>query len=245
MTLKVYIGFDSREAIAYDVCEFSIKRQTRSNVEVYPLKHRDLRTKGKFTRPWLVESDTGNWRDLIDNKPFSTEFSHTRFLVPELMGFEGWALFMDSDMIFKSDVKKLFEMVDSKYAVMCVKHDHKPKNDVKMDGREQTAYFRKNWSSFMLFNCSHPANKVLTCDYVNSRSGKDLHSLSWLKEDQIGALPKTYNWIEGISPVEFKPEVIHYTEGGPWFPECQDVMFAEEWDKEHQRYLDNTGAGRE
>lgn len=240
----IYIGWDSREPVAYDVCKYSILSRTHQKVEVVPLKHRDLRQDGLFRRPWLTEATTGNWRDLIDDKPFSTEFSHTRFLVPHLMEYKGWALFMDSDMIFTSDIKKLIQLCDDRYAVMCVKHEHKPKVGMKMDGREQHAYFRKNWSSFILFNCEHEANRHLTIEHVNYSNGGDMHKFSWLDDSQIGALPKTYNWIEGYSPLEFPPDVIHYTEGGPWFENCKDVMFAEKWDAEHQKFLDDTGAAK-
>jgi lipopolysaccharide biosynthesis glycosyltransferase len=177
-----------------------------------------LRKANLFCRPWLIESDTGNWRDLIDNKSFSTEFSHTRFLVPSLMKHRGWALFMDSDMIFQSDVKKLFDLCDDRYAVMCVKHVqpivHGKK---KMDGREQSGYNRKNWSSFVLFNCGHHANIALTHEKVNTMSGADLHRFSWLKDNEIGDIPFTYNFIQGVSPKlplssGGLPDVIHYQE---------------------------------
>lgn len=243
MSYKVYIGWDAREAVASDVCAYSIQSRTRNNVEIKYLKHRELRQMGYFTRPWLTESDTGNWRDLIDNRPFSTEFSHTRFLVPALMQYKGWALFCDSDMIFTTDIKKLFDLVDSRYAVMCVKHNHRIEhnNGVKMDGRQQLGYSRKNWSSFVLFNCEHPANKVLTPQYVNMATGGDLHSFAWLKENEIGSLPLTYNFISGVSPklppeCDGIPHVIHYTEGGPWFDECQDVPYGDMWLNEYKEY---------
>lgn len=234
----VFIGWDSREPIAYKVCEHSINRRTKAPVLIYPLKHRDLRQKGWFRRPWLVESDTGNWRDLIDNRPFSTEFSHTRFLIPAIMNYQGWALFMDSDMIFTSDIAKLWALRDNKYAAMCVKHNHKPVDKMKMDGRQQYAYFRKNWSSFMLFNCAHPANKALTIEMVNMMPGGELHALSWLKPHEIGDLPKSYNWISGASPSTIVPDVIHYTDGGPWFnnEKCRNVPMAEKWSNEYEHW---------
>lgn len=234
--IPVYVGWDSREPVAYDVCEHSIRSRTRQPIDILPLKHRDLRQQGMFLRPWLVESDTGNWRDLLDNRPFSTEFSHTRFLVPALMQYKGWALFMDSDMIFQSDIKKLWELRDDKYAIMCVKHEHKVTNEQKMDGREQLNYHRKNWSSFVLWNCSHMANLHLTPDYINTKRGGDLHAFSWLQDHQIGALPKTYNWIAGFSPATHAPDVIHYTEGGPWFDTCKDVPLAERWTQEYEAW---------
>lgn len=244
---QIFIGYDAREAIATDVCKHSIARRTEHPVNFTFLKHRELRQQGIFSRPWLTEGPTGNWRDLIDDKPFSTEFSHTRFLVPFLMKYRGWALFLDSDMIALSDIAALFALCDDKYAVMCVKHQHKVKHgDVKMDGRAQLSYFRKNWSSFVLFNCGHVANRDLTPERVNFMKGSDLHAFSWLKDSEIGALPFSYNYISGVSPKltnmndgRQMPAVIHYTEGGPWFPECPDVPFGSFWTVEYEDWQKN------
>lgn len=226
---NVYIGYDDRESIAYAVCEYSIKKRTNLLVDTHALKHRDLRKQGLFRRPWLTESDTGIRIDLIDNKPFSTEFSHTRFLVPQLNGFKGWALFMDCDMIFQSDIKELFELCDDRYAVMVVKHNHRPKELNKMDDQPQAQYTKKNWSSFVLWNCGHYSNRTLTAPAVNMMTGNELHNFSWLKEYEIGHLGFEYNWIEGYSPADVKPKVIHYTAGGPWFSNCMDVLYADKW----------------
>lgn len=242
--ITAYIGFDGREAVASDVCQHSIISRTKSKVNIQHLKHRELRAQGMFRRPWTIDADTGNFRDAIDAKPFSTEFSHTRFLVPALNNYTDWALFLDSDMIFQSDIKDLFALCDDKYAVMCVKHQHQPpQNAVKMDGRAQLQYYRKNWSSFMLWNCGHTANKRLTPEKVNFMMGSDLHALSWLDDDLIGSLPFRYNYISGISPkmpmCDKKPElpyVIHFTEGGPWFDSCRHVPYADLWMQEYEAW---------
>lgn len=239
------IGFDDREAICSDVAASSIRRRTDSQLTIKYLKHRELRANGWFKRPWQVDADTGEYRDLLDTKNFSTQFSHTRFLVPALQAFKGWALFMDSDMIFLSDIKHLFALCDDRYAVMCVKHNHHPpQNAVKMDGRLQQTYFRKNWSSFMLWNCAHPANEQLTIERVNYMKGSDLHAFSWLNDSDIGGLPFRYNYISGISPtlnVGEKPSVIHYTEGGPWFSHQKEVPYADSWMKEYEEWQREAG----
>lgn len=212
------------------------------DVETHYVKHRELRKKGYFNRPWLINGESGEFTDLLDNKSFSTEFSHTRFLVPKLMDYKGWALFMDADMIFLSDIKKLIALCDDKYAVMCVKHVYAPAPESeKMDGRTQRFYHRKNWSSFMLMNCSHPANASLTPERVNFLPGKDLHSFCWLKDNEIGELPITYNYIHGVSPAlpahrGGRPDVVHYTDGGPWFEECQNVKYAQWWLEEYEHW---------
>lgn len=244
--LNIFIGWDSREPVATEVAAHSIRRRTEVPLNISYLKHRDLRKSGLFNRPWLVSGDKGNFTDTIDGKPFSTEFSHTRFLVPALMNFQGWALFIDADMIFLSDIHKLFSLAKNKYAVMCVQHQHKTANFLtKMDDREQTFYPRKNWSSFVLWNCGHPANKVLTKEYVNFAKGSDLHQFDWLKDELIGELPFTYNYISGVSPrlpekCGNMPDVLHYTEGGPWFDECKDVPYAGLWVAEYEHFQRNT-----
>lgn len=225
---------------------YSIKRRTAKTLSIKYLKHRELRESGHFARPWLIDGPTGNFTDLIDGKPFSTEFSHTRFLVPALMDYKGWALFIDADMIFMSDISKLFSLCDERFAVMCVKHSHIPVNVEKMDGRQQIKYHRKNWSSFMLWNCAHPANAPLTAERVNFMRGYDLHSMTWLHEGLIGALPYSYNYIAGVSPKlpperGGMPDVIHYTDGGPWFDECKDVPYAGKWIEEYESWQENGG----
>ena len=227
--LKIFIGYDDREKTAYEVCKYSIEKHTKSNVKIIPLYHRELRRQGFFQRPWLTQGHDGNRMDLIDGKPFSTEFSHTRFLIPELTGFSGWALFMDCDMLVRCDIKDVFDLIDNKYAAMCVQHRMNVKSGLKMNGTPQQSYSRKNWSSFILFNCGHTSNAVLKKEIVNTATGGWLHGLSWLRDSEIGDLPKEYNWINGTSPGNIHPKVIHYSEGGPWEVDYQECAFADEW----------------
>lgn len=158
------------------------------------------------------------------------------------MNFRGWALFMDSDMIFLSDIEKLFAMADPKYAVQVVKHTHRvAPGTLKMDKRENINYHRKNWSSFILWNCAHPANRFLTEQQINFMKGGDLHAFSWLPDALIGELPHRYNYISGVSPRMSAdsggmPAVIHYTEGGPWFDECREVPYAGQWLEEYEDF---------
>lgn len=160
------------------------------------------------------------------------------------MRYKGWALFMDADMIFLSDIQKLFDLCDDKYAIMCVKHNHKTNETIKMDNQPQSNYDRKNWSSFVLWNCSHPANDWLTIERVNQMKGSDLHAFSWLGDNLIGEIPYTYNFINKVSPklpIESmgKPDVMHYTEGGPWFSECKHVPYGHLWLDEYEDFQQN------
>ena len=222
--MKVFVGYDPREDIAYQVCKHSILSR-QPNAEVRPLVQKELRDAGWYTRP-------------VD-KLASTEFTFTRFLVPELANFEGWAVFMDCDMILTTDIKELFDQADDRYAVMCVQHDYKVTETTKMDGQKQTIYPRKNWSSVVLFNCAHPSNKVLDQDLVNSLeiNGAYLHRFSWLKDEEIGELDHTWNYLVGVYDDIETPKLIHYTEGGPWFENYRNCEFHELWKKELQEMM--------
>ena len=217
--MKIFVGYDPREDIAYQVCKHSILSR-QPNADVRPLVQKELRNAGWYTRP-------------VD-KLASTEFTFTRFLVPELTNFEGWAVFMDCDMILTTDIKELFDQADDRYAVMCVQHDYTPKEGFKMDGQKQTVYPRKNWSSVVLFNCGHPSNAVLTQDQVNSTelNGAYFHRFSWLKDEEIGALDHTWNYLVGVYNDIKTPKLIHYTEGGPWFENYRNCEFHNEWKDE-------------
>lgn len=217
MTSQVFVGYDTREDIAYQVCEYSIKRYD-SGIKVVPLIQQELRQKKIY------------WREI--DKLASTEFTFTRFLVPHLMNYKGWALFIDCDIVFLEDVKNLFSLADDKYAVMCVKHDFKPKPGLKMDGQVQTVYPRKNWSSVVLWNCGHPSNEKISVDSVNNPNydGAFFHRFSWLKDEEIGELPCDWNWLVGwYKDGDGTPRAIHYTEGGPWFKNYRSCEFNQQW----------------
>lgn len=223
---RIFIGYDPREQEAFDVCSKSIARRASSPLRIERLGLDDLRSRNLYYREWRSE---GNQRyDLVDGKPFSTDFSFSRFLVPRLCDYSGWALFVDCDFLFLEDVAELFAHRDEKYAVMVVKHDYSPTRGLKMDNQIQESYPRKNWSSLILWNCGHKANEILTPGVVNTQTGRWLHGFSWLENEQIGALPRTWNWLEGHS----KPSAIHFTRGGPWFAEWQRVEYAPDWHEE-------------
>ena len=216
--IPIYIGWDSREDIAYQVCRRSLLRHATVPLDVMALKQSSVRQLGLY------------WRET--DELASTEFTYTRFLVPVLNKFQGWAIFMDCDFLFTGDIAELLSLADPKYAVMCVKHDYRPTETTKMDGQKQTVYPRKNWSSLMLINCGHHENRVLTKEVVNEKSGKYLHRFEWLSDDLIGDLPEKWNWLEGWNKIpsdDTSPAGIHFTRGGPWFEQYQDVDYGDLW----------------
>ena len=210
--INVFIGYDSKEKVAYNVLSHSIIQNSTKPVSITPIALNNL--KDDFVRE--------------RNSLSSTEFSFSRFIIPHLMNYQGWALFMDCDMLMFEDIAELWRMRDDRYAVQVCKHDYTPKQKTKFLGQVQTAYPKKNWSSFMLMNCKKCT--TLTPDYVNSASGLQLHQFKWLEsEDLIGDLPLEWNWLVGEYEHKDGVKNVHYTEGGPWFEQYKDCDYSQDW----------------
>lgn len=223
---SIWIGFDQREAAAFAVTRQSIQDYLTMPIPVHGLVLDDLVKRGLYTRP--TERRLGRLYDVISEHEMATEFAVSRFLVPHLAK-EGWALFMDCDMLLRSNIGRVFDGLDGRKAVYCVKHEHVPANAVKMDNQVQSRYARKNWSSFMIFNCSHPKNRALNVNMVNTLPGRDLHRFCWLDDDDIGELDPSWNYLVGHTSSEVVPNNVHFTDGGPWFESFQNVPYADEW----------------
>lgn len=213
---RIFIGYDSREVVAFHVLVHSILKHATEPVSIVPLK-RSL-VAHLYDRP---RTDTE-----------STEFSMTRFLVPYLSGYRGLSLFMDCDMLVRSDITALFRMRDEEGGplVWCCQHDYVPKETTKFLGEKQTAYPRKNWSSLMLFD--NALCRGLTPAYVNTAPGLDLHRFNWIApapEPFIGKLPLEWNWLQGEYAPNPDAKVLHWTLGGPWLPGYEDAPDVAEW----------------
>ena len=223
-TNRIYVGSDSREDIAWQVCRHSLSRHASIPIAIHPLRQDVLRELGLYNRPADQNS--------------STEFSLTRFLTPYLAATDGWSMFVDCDFLYTRDVAALFAGLDNSKALYVVQHDYTPANAVKMDGKAQTTYPRKNWSSMMLFNGRHPLVRALTPQVVNTASPSFLHRFEWLPDELIGAIDLEWNFLEGEYPSpRVPPAAIHFTNGGPWFDNWQAVDFADLWRVEERRYL--------
>jgi hypothetical protein len=226
--VKVYIGYDSREPQAYEVAASSLIRRASGVLSLHALNVQRLAESGLLRRPTDLR---GQRYDIPSNAPASTEFAISRFLVP-ILAQAGWALFTDSDVVFLADVAELFALADRRYALMCVQHQDVQQTGTKMDGQVQTSYPRKNWSSVMLFNCDHPANKRLSLVDVQERRGFDLHQFYWLNDSEIGALPAEWNWLVGVQPKPANPKIAHFTLGGPFLPGWQGAEHDGLWFEE-------------
>ena len=213
--LRVFIGFDKAEIAAYQVCSYSIIKNSSEPVCITPLNIRHF--------PWFKNTDY----------KASTEFAFTRFLVPYLCGYEGYALFMDCDMLVTGDIAELFQEAKGCNTVSVVKHRYEPNMADKFLGQQQTNYEKKNWSSVMLFNNENC--QALTKHYVNTAGGLALHQFAWAKK--VGELSPLWNCLVGEKTthgVISKPNIIHFTRGGPYFEEYKDCQFADLWWQYHR-----------
>ena len=208
--INIFIGFDEGEKVSYHILSESIRRQSSVPVSITPLCLSNL---PEFRR------------ELQTNQ--STEFAFSRFLVPYLSEYKGWSLFLDCDMMFRDDIKNLWDMIDEDKSIMCCKHDYIPKQNVKFRGAKNEAFPKKNWSSFMLMN--NQRCKMLTKEYVETASGLELHQFKWTHEENVGELPLDWNWLVGEYDYNKNAKNVHWTLGGPYFKDYKNSEYADEW----------------
>ena len=219
-TIPIFIGFDVRERAAANVLADSLITNSSLPLSITFLVTSQLEKQNLYYR----ERDPKQ----------STDFSFTRFLVPHIMDYKGWAIFMDCDMLCRRDINELWEQKNEIYSIMCVKHNHVAKEKRKFLNEIQSSYEKKNWSSLILFNCKKCLN--LELEYVNNQSGLNLHRFKWLENDnQIGEIKGGWNHLIDVQPHDEAKDspLLHWTLGGPWF-KSQTTMggeFAAEWFK--------------
>ena len=218
--VKIYIGFDQRESVAYHTFVQSLIDHASIPLDITPLAVKTLK----------------GYEEKHEDK--SNDFVYSRFLTPFLNDFEGWAIFADGDMICQKDIKELLDLKDDSKALQVVKHDYKTKANQKYLGNINQDYPRKNWSSVILWNCKHPKHKILTPDFIANQTGKYLHRFSWLENGDIGELPKEWNWLATEYPNNEQANIIHYTLGTPCFKDYRKTEMADIWLKKHNRLND-------
>ena len=215
--VRLAVGFDQREAVAYHAFCQSVLEKASAPVHFIP----------------LAENTLDDYKETHTDG--SNKFIYSRFLTPHLHGFNGWAIFADGDMICQADIKELWNLRDDSKAVLVVKHDYKTTAHRKYFGNKNEDYPRKNWSSVILWNCGHPANQILTPSFIQSQTGAFLHRFSWLTDDQIGELPKEWNWLAIEYPDNPNAKLIHYTLGTPCLTDYKDSPMADSWHQTFER----------
>jgi lipopolysaccharide biosynthesis glycosyltransferase len=210
--IRIFIGYDSREAIAYHVCVQSIMETCSYPVSITPLK-------------------LNNLKQIFDRKREPnqlTDFTYTRFLVPYLCQFKGWALFIDGDMLVRENISNLWDLRDSSKAVMVVKHPELKGTHTFLN-KTINSFPKFNWSSVMLFN--NAKCNILTPEFVKTADYHTLHQFKWLADEkEIGELPSQWNHLVGYNAPNSKASLVHWTLGGPYLgDQYKDVEFADEW----------------
>jgi lipopolysaccharide biosynthesis glycosyltransferase len=217
--VKIVIGFDQRESVAYHTFTQSIIEKSSIPVSFTPLAINTLK----------------GYEETHTDK--SNDFIYSRFLTPYLTDFTGWAIFADGDMVCQRDIKELWDLKDESKALLVVKHEYQTKAHQKYLGNINENYPRKNWSSVILWNCKHPKHKILTPEFVANQTGKYLHRFSWLDDDDIGDLPKEWNWLAIEYPENKKANLIHYTLGTPCFKDYRETEMSNIWHETQQRMI--------
>lgn len=212
--IPVFIGYDPREAIAFHVCANSIIRNSTQPVSFMPLALNLLKD--------YEETHTDG----------SNQFIYSRFLVPHLMNYSGWAIFIDGDMIVRDDIAKLWNLRDDSKDIMVVKHNYKTKKSEKYLGSKNEDYPRKNWSSVILWNCQSSSNHKLTPKFIQEATGSQLHRFSWLEDNCIGELPIEWNWLPDEFGSNPNAKLLHYTLGTPSFHDYAISPMSDEWHRE-------------
>lgn len=214
--IRVFIGYDPRQAVDHAVLYNNITRLSSLPVTVTPIALTNLKN--------YKETHTDG----------STEFAYSRFLTPYLAGYQGWAIYMDSDMLFLTDPAELWNLRDSRYALQVVKHEYEPKAASKFWASPNKGYKRKNWSSLILFNCEHPTMRQLTPSMIETNSGAYLHQFEWVSGNLIGELPLEWNWLVGEYPANTKARLLHYTLGSPYTNNSLDEAKPNPWLDEYK-----------
>jgi lipopolysaccharide biosynthesis glycosyltransferase len=212
--IPIFIGYDPKESIAFHICVNSIIQNTKQPVNIIPLS---LSLLNDYKE---IHSDSSN------------DFTYSRFLVPYLMKFENWAIFLDGDMIIKEDISNLWNYKDETKDVMVVKHDYTTKSNAKYLSNKNEDYPRKNWSSVMIFNCQNYPTRKLTPEYIEKSTGAHLHRFQWTSDDRVGALPAEWNWLPDEYGANSDAKLLHYTLGTPCFHEFATTTMADEWHRE-------------
>ena len=213
--IPIFVGYDTNSPIVYHTCVNSIIRLSSQPISIIPLSLNLLK---------------GYDKNQIDG---SNQFTYSRFLVPSLMEYQGHAIYIDGDMILQNDISQLWNLRNTKYAVQVVKHNYVTKSTKKYLDNKNENYPCKNWSSVVIWNCSHTKNNLITPNFVKNSSGAQLHRFTWLDHNiDIGELPIEWNWLSDEFGENEKSKLIHYTLGSPCYTKFSQTSMSDKWHEE-------------
>src|SRR5678809_320574 len=210
--IPLFVGYDHKEAVAYSVFCHSVLARTKAEVAFIPL---------------TGEKVQGS----------SNRFNAVRFEIAERLGFKGWGIWADGDMLCRADIQELWDLRERDCDVMVVKHEYSTKHPIKFLGQENHDYPRKNWSSLMLVNAGNYPWRKITKDYIAQAKPSHLHRFEFLKDERIGDLPKEWNWLVGEYEHNQQAKLAHFTIGVPCWSKYRDCDYADEWRTELKAML--------
>ena len=215
--IRWFVGYDPREAVAYHTFAQSLLERSSLPISITPIALRNLTSTFRRERDPLQSND----------------FSFARFLVPSLCEYRGWAVFSDCDMLCLEDPAVLWSFRNDAYDLRVVQQEHRPLASTKYLGMPQRSYPRKNWSSLMLLNCGQL--RAWSPEHIATAPGLSLHQFAGVPDDRIGALPRRWNYLVGVSEPLSAPAIVHWTNGGPYFAGFEGEEFAELWWQTYDR----------
>jgi lipopolysaccharide biosynthesis glycosyltransferase len=170
--MKVFVGTDSDiHQDAERVLEYSIRKNTAEDVDL------------TFMRPGWKSAPTG--------------FSTHRYLIPSLCNWEGYAIYLDVDMLVLGDLRELMDYaIPGKWAITG-------------NCRDEVA----------VIDCSVGRDFLPTEEQLKTSEGKRLARQALLDNDvYANIVPKQWN-VESIHELP-NPKLIHYTNTHtqPWHP---------------------------
>lgn len=203
--LRVFIGYDSRQPVAFNIAQASIYRHCSRPVTITPL--------------------------VLDTLPIErrglTEFSVSRYLVPWLCNFEGHALFLDGDTLCMGDIAEL--PWHTEHAVSVVHHDSVQKHGQSVDVR----FERPSVMLFNCAKCTALTPEMVQTGKPHNLQWAETvgdlpHEWNYLvgyDSEQTLRLSQDLDPDEDTKPVK----LAHFTMGLPCFEETAKDEYAAEW----------------
>ncbi len=186
--VNIFVAATEDQMLAVKVLEYSIRKHASLNVRVTPLHRCGI--------------DIPTPQD-AENLP-RTPFSFQRFLIPEIIGHTGHAIYLDSDMQVFQDIRKLWTLPMADSSVMAV---------------GDTGSQRRPQFSVMLLNCSAlqwDIRRIIESLDKHEYTYEDLMQRMIVAERIRADIPPCWNSLERFDPQQ--TALLHYTDmtTQPW-----------------------------
>ncbi len=190
LPIRVYVGSQIEQMLAVKVLEYTLKKYASATVELHPLHLSDV----YYPMPKHPE-----------NRP-RTPFSFQRFSIPQMAGFKGKAIYLDSDMMVFTDIMKLWNIPFEGSQLL----------SAGFSGSEN----RDPQYSVMLLNCEQlkewaPSHIVSLLDEGKLTYNELMYQMKIVNQQQA-SIPSCWNSLEAYEPGQ--TALLHFTDMNrqPW-----------------------------